>query len=44
MSQSPPRALFEADTPWTERYGTFLPLAWSPLGAWHLYRFYAEVF
>jgi LPS export ABC transporter permease LptF len=37
-------SLFRAHAPWTERYGTLLALAWSPLGAWHLYHFYAEVF
>lgn len=37
-------SLWKADTPWTERYGTLLALAWSPLGVWHLYRFYADVF
>jgi len=37
-------SLFKRDTPWTERYGALLALSWSPLGAWHLYHFYAEAF
>jgi hypothetical protein len=38
------RAMFRAEAPWIERYGGLLALAWSPLGLWHLFHFYSEVF
>jgi len=36
------RELFRAATSWTERYGLFLALAWSPLGVWMLVDIYRE--
>ena len=37
------RGLFDRiRTPWTERYGYFLALLWSPLGVFHLVNFYRE--
>jgi hypothetical protein len=34
----------KAESPWTERYGFFLALLWSPLGIWHTVHFYIEAF
>jgi hypothetical protein len=37
------RRLFDRrQTPWTERYGYFLALLWSPLGIFHLVRYYRQ--
>ncbi len=37
------RRLFDRGrTPWTERYGYFLAVLWSPLGVYHLVNFYRE--
>ena len=38
------RVMFRADTPWLDRYGGFLATLWSPLGLWHLIRFYQDAF
>jgi len=38
------RRLFEPATPWIERYGFGLAVAWSPLGVWLLVDVYAGVF
>lgn len=37
------RRLFRRETPWTERYGFFLALLWSPLGAWQVIGVYIDV-
>lgn len=37
------RTLFRRDRPWLDRFGTLLAIAWSPLGLWHLFNFYAEM-
>jgi hypothetical protein len=37
------RLLDRRAIPWTERYGYFLALLWSPLGLWHLVNYYREV-
>jgi uncharacterized YccA/Bax inhibitor family protein len=38
------RAVLGSKTPWTERYGFFLAVVWSPLGIWHTYVFYLLAF
>jgi hypothetical protein len=37
------RRLFSPTTPWIDRYGFFLALLWSPLGAWHVVDVYGNV-
>jgi hypothetical protein len=37
------RRLFRPTTSWTERYGFFLALLWSPLGLWQVVDIYREV-
>jgi hypothetical protein len=37
------RRLFSRSTPWTDKYGFFLALLWSPLGAWQLVEIYRNV-
>jgi hypothetical protein len=37
------RRLYSRTTPWTERYGFFLSLLWSPLGVWLLVDIYRDV-
>jgi hypothetical protein len=34
----------KTESPWTERYGFFLAMLWSPLGIWHTVHFYIEAF
>jgi hypothetical protein len=38
------RELFARTTAWTERYGFFLALFWTPVGVWWLITFYMESF
>lgn len=38
------RGLFDAQTPWVERYGFLLAALWTPLGIWILVNFYLEAF
>jgi len=38
------RELFAGPAPWTELYGYVLALLWSPLGIWHLVRYYRQAF
>jgi uncharacterized membrane protein YhaH (DUF805 family) len=38
------RRSFSRATPWSERYGLFLALLWSPLGMWVLWDCYSEAF
>jgi hypothetical protein len=43
LTQQINRRLFDgAETPWTERYGYFLALLWSPLGLFHVFQFYRQ--
>lgn len=44
LARDLPHRLVAPATPWTERYAYCLALLWSPLGAWHLFQFYREVF
>lgn len=38
------RELFARTTAWTERYGFFLAVFWTPVGVWWLITFYMEAF
>jgi hypothetical protein len=44
LSRQIGRRLFWPETPWTERYGFFLALLWTPWGIWHLFQMYWEAF
>ncbi len=36
--------IYRRSTAWTERFGFYLGLCWTPLGAWHLFNFYWSAF